>query len=816
MLSNYLRVALRNLRKQGFYSSLNILGLAIAFAAIFLILSYLRHETSYEHSHKKSDRIYRITHHFQSQTDFEVHWARVPVSFVNELPEHIPEIEHLIRFQNQERKYVRIATNKFRPEHTYVTDADVFEVFDFELLEGKAKNALSDPYSVVLTRSLAEAYFGTVQALGKTLNISGDFDAEERLYTVRGVIEDLPPNTHLPVDMLISFANEEERTGWAYVYTLLAEGTEIETVEAKFPEFIESYTQGDGQGTISFVPQALPDIHLHSDLAREIVPGGSAFYIKVFFFVAIFILLIAIFNYLNLNNAISLRRSKEIGMRKVLGANKQQLIFHGLVESLLYSLIAAMLGGLAGFFLLPFFQQMLQMTLFLDLGWVMGILLLVALICGVLIGVYPAFFMTLIQPLDSIRQNKSLSLSSSQNSFPWKRIMVGLQFSAAILLISSTLIAGSQIRFLREKNLGLARDQVLAIPAVPGKVREKFPTLAERIKRIPSVLEVGACMEVPSRAIRDSGPVCVQGINEDPDQAPMIDAQVISPGFLDLMGIPLLAGEERHPETRLNFTPDFTEDYSPQRYLREQPRTYVINETAMRKLGWNDPEEALGQRINWSIGGFELDYGPITGVIKDYHQETLKNSIDPIVMFVEPIWMSTFLIKVNAQDIPQTLERIQGVWDGLFPTYPLNYHFLDDLYDKLYVQERVQFAFLKYLSILAIFLAFMGLFALIAYSLKSRRKELAIRKILGASARDILQQISKEYVLVLLLGSLLAIPLSYYALQNWLETFAYQIDVTGFPYLWSMGLIFLILFSTLALQTFTSMRSNPAEVLKEE
>ena len=223
-----------------------------------------------------------------------------------------------------------------------------------------------------------------------------------------------------------------------------------------------------------------------------------------------------------------------------------------------------------------------------------------------------------------------------------------------------------------------------------------------------------------------------------------------------------------------------------------------------------------GQRINWSIGGFELDYGPITGVIKDYHQETLKNSIDPIVMFVEPIWMSTFLIKVHAQDIPQTLEQIQGVWDGLFPTYPLTYHFLDDLYDKLYVQERVQFAFLKYLSILAIFLAFMGLFALIAYSLKSRRKELAIRKILGASARDILQQISKEYVLVLLLGSLLAIPLSYYALQNWLETFAYQIDVTGFPYLWSMGLIFLILFSTLALQTFKSMRSNPAEVLKEE
>ena len=570
------------------------------------------------------------------------------------------------------------------------------------------------------------------------------------------------------------------------------------------------------QTALNLTCRPLGDIHLNSQLAREIVPGGSNFYVRVFFFTGLSLLLIALFNYINLNNAIALRRAKEISMRKILGASKKQLSTYGLVESLTYSFLAAGIGWGMGYLLFPFFRQLWEIDITLDLGWVSLGMVGIALLCGMLIGLYPAFFMTAYHPLQGLKENKSLSLSSKGSSFAWKRAMLTLQFSAAILLVSGTLIAGSQMKFLTNKNLGLDRSQVLSVRSVPSLARERYPTFKDRVLTLPGIEGVGACMEVPSRPIRDSGPVCIQGVNEDPNQAPTMDAQVISPDFISLMGMEILAGKESFSEKRMDFSPAFTDTYTPQTYLLEQPRTYVINETAMRKLGWQHPEEAIGQRINWSIGGFELAYGPITAVVKDYHQESLRHSIDPLIMFVEPIWLGTFLIKLNGRGISQAVNDIQGVWDELYPSYPFAYHFLDDLYHRLYVRERVQFRFLQYLSGLAIFLAFMGLFALIAYSLKTRRKEIAIRKILGAGARHIFNQMSKEYMWVFIIGTLVAIPISYYYLQVWLQTFAYQIAITGIPYLWSILFILLLLGGTLALQTFSSIRINPAEVLKDE
>ncbi len=284
-----IKSAVRNFRKNRVYGSINILGLSIAFATLIFVITYLNQETTYEAFYENVDRIYRPTYHISSQNDYEVHFARIQANFINELPDEIPEIERLIRFQNKEQKYIRIGENRFRPEHAYVTDHDVFKVFDMVFVEGDPNTALVNPNSIVLTESVARKYFSKTNILGEELIVTGDWSADEKVYQVTGVIKDLPVNTHLPIEMLFSFANEEERAGWAYVYVLLSKGASIADVEKKMPDFIKKYSDSDNATAISFDFQALTDIHLQSHLAREIVPNGQQFYIKVFFWVGLFV-----------------------------------------------------------------------------------------------------------------------------------------------------------------------------------------------------------------------------------------------------------------------------------------------------------------------------------------------------------------------------------------------------------------------------------------------------------------------------------------------------------------------------------------------
>jgi len=358
-------------------------------------------------------------------------------------------------------------------------------------------------------------------------------------------------------------------------------------------------------------------------------------------------------------------------------------------------------------------------------------------------------------------------------------------------------------------------EQVLAIPAVPNPVTDKYPLFREQAQKVQGVKSVSACMEVPSREIRDVGPTLVVGGNQDPEKAPMLDMQVISPDFFETMGINLLAGEDRSGNFIFKGPPEFSEDFGPAQYFAEQERNYLINEEAMRQLGWQTPEEAIGQQISWSIGGFNLKAGPITGIVEDVHQETLKNKVDPTIMVVEPIWLRTFLLKIETEDVSNTVAGIQSSWNDLFPTYPFEYQFVDELYNKLYQQERTQLSLLIYLSLIAILIAFLGLFSLVAYSLQSRMKEIAIRKITGAEFSDLVLLIGKEYLITLALGSIIAIPISYWGLQNWLENFAYQTNMSLWPYLFSILALVALVLSTVGIQIFLNNERNPAEILRE-
>ncbi len=810
MLLNYLTITLRHFRKNYRYATLNVLGLAIGFAACILIAVYVHYETSYENFHSKADRIYRATYRFQSEGDFGVHWARVPVDYVNELPNDLPEVEALVRFQNHEQKYLRIGNEKFRPKHAYMTDPEVFRVFDFPLLSGNPKTALVLPRSVVLTLTAARRYFGREDVLGREVLVAGGLDEKDLTYTVTGVMADVPSNTHLPVEMLLSYRDTDERSGWAYVYTLLREGPDLASLAAKLPDFVDKYNKTAGPQDVSFVLQALPDIHLDSDLAREIVPNGSRFYVRVFSVVGGFILLIALLNYVNLSSALALGRSREVGVRTVLGASPRQVMTHAWVEAIGYNLVAMVLGSLLAYGLFPYFQALTGVELLIPPIAFAGVLLLVSVGSGLLAGVYPAWMLVSVRTLEAIKNSSTFALARRTGGFNGKRVMVTLQFATSMLLIASALVAYDQFCYLHQKNLGLTTEQILALPNLPNAVTERYDTFRERVAQLPGVQQVAACMEVPSREIRDSGPVLVEGVSDDPQTAPMMDMQVIDSGFVNLMKLQLLAGEG------LAYPPFATGASGKAYNVTNRPRSYLINETAMRQLGWSTPQEAIGQRISWTIDGFQLATGPITGVVKDFHQETLRNAVDPTVMTYEPIWLRTFLLNLETQNISATVAEVQQVWDELFPAYPMEYHFLDDLYERLYTRERVQLQLLSVFSGLAILVALLGLFSLTAYTLRTRVREMAIRRVLGANLIVLIRLVGREYLGVLLAGGLLALPLSYWAVTRWLQGFAYRVEVSMGWYVLTLGVVSALLLLIVGWQTRLSTADNPAEVLRGE
>ncbi|MEM8968814.1 MAG: FtsX-like permease family protein, partial [Bacteroidota bacterium] len=754
---------------------------------------------------------------FESGGEYNVHWARVPVDYVNELPNDVPEIETLIRFQNQERKYIRIEDEKFRPKHAYVTDPEVFQVFAFPLIAGNPQTALVQPRSVVLTETMARRYFGSTDVLGEDLYVSGGLGTEELLYKVTGVMGDMPSNTHLPVEMLLSYRDQDERAGWAYVYTLLDKEADISSVQTQMSDFVLKYTDEQTAQQVSLVFQPLPDIHLHSNLAREIVPNGNQLYVTIFFFVGLFILLVALINYVNLSSALAMGRSQEVGIRTVMGANQQHIMSHAWLESVGYTLVAMGLAALLAYGLFPYFRQLTGVEFLMPVGWFVLGLIALAVVSGLLAGLYPAVILRSFRVLEAIKHSKTFALSGRRGKFSVKRVMVAVQFGVSVLLVASALVAYDQFQFIQQKNLGMQTEQILALPDVPNPVKERYPSFRDEVASLAGVQQVAACMQVPSSEIRDAGPVLVQGVNDDPNEAPIIDMQVVGPGFTEMMRLEFLAGSDRYDELPpLKYPTEFDEENTIEEYLANRPARYLINETAMRQLGWSSPEEALGQNISWTIGTLAYAYGPITGVVKDFHQETLKNEVDPTVMVYEPLWLNTFLIKVETAGVAQTLANIQTIWNDLFPIYPMEYYFLDDLFQRLYTQERVQLQLLSIFSGLAIVIAFLGLFSLVAYALRTRTRELAIRRVLGANLPSLIRLISTEYAWVLLIGGIVAIPLSYLTISRWLESFAYRVDISALWYLLTISFIGLLLVVTIGWQTRRSTSANPATVLRDE
>ncbi|MCG8322427.1 MAG: ABC transporter permease [Cytophagales bacterium] len=804
MAINYFKIILRHLRRNKLFSVINILGLSIGLSITFYISLFLASELRYEDMHSKADSIYRVTMHIRDN-NYDVHWARADRDWVKTLPTDIPEVKHLIRFQDYYPRFIQVGTDNYKISHAYSVDNEVFEVFDFRLLRGNPETALLHPYSTVLTQKMANTFFGDQDPMGKEISIIDATGSIQNVYTVTGVMEDLPANTHLPVNMLTSFASEQERTGWAYTYILSRENTDLASLESKLAAFIQRRAGEQDADTVKLPLQKIKSIHLNSDLAREIKLNGKKSHLWLVASVGLIVLIMSTINFINLNAAQSLQRLPEIGIRKVLGSDRGNLITYFFMESGIMCFISSVLAILFVVILVPLIQKFAPIT-------VTPLSLIVMVVAATIVvafiaGIFPAFVLTKQPAVASIKSKRNIG--STRKSMSSKNLLVALQIILCITLISCTLITKSQFRYLTGKKLGLDKEQLLAILDLPDPVKNKYDILKNQLEELAFVRGVTASMEVPSTEIRDSGPIYAEGIiYESP---PVMDVQIVDEDFIGVMGLKLKAGRDFSEKNR-----DGGEKEDLMAYLQSQPREYIINETALGIIGWNSPEEALGKQFSWSIAGIQLQRGPVVGVVEDFHQESLKNSIQPLVMITEPVWIHNILVKLSGDDMLEQIAAIRNLWQENFPEFPMDYAFVDELYQKIYEAEERQLELIYFFSALAILIAFMGIFGLFAYTMRTREKELAIRKVLGASLSSITLLLSKHFLYLALVGICAALPLTWYVMEKWLENFVYHININWLDFLVAIGLIVVVLLFTISLQIKKINQSNPASILRSD
>lgn len=803
---NYLKITLRQLQRERLFFLINVVGLATGLAVAFFAYLFVKNELNYEQMHSKAGRVFRLTMHNQANT-YDMHWARVDRDWVNLLPRAFPEVERLVRFQDYDPRTVQSGEDVFKIAHAYSTDKEVFQVFDFELVKGNPRTALAAPRSVVLSESMALRLFRGVDPMGKELIFIDNTGTSKTPHQVTGVMRDLPASTHLPVNLLTSFASEAQRTGWAYTYLLLKQADDAASLRQKLPGFIQQHAP-DEAGNIALPLQNLKNIHLQSSLAREIQPNGSMTRVWLFGVAGLFVLLMAAINYINLNMVQSLKKLRETGVRKALGSTRRHLVLYFIASAGLVTFLATLLAFLLVGIFLPWFREFALVAV----PW--HSLLLPALLTGLAItllaGYYPAFVLSSAQTLSALKNTASLAIGCQKTSL--QHTLVALQLVLCIMLISSAFVTRSQFRYLIQKNTGLQKEQLLAITGVPATVKNSYPALKNRLQQLPKVQGVTSAMEVPSREIRDAGPVMLQGSAVPHEEAPTMDIQVVDHDFIELMGLELLAGRN-FSERPINM-PSGEADLLT--WLQEQKREYIINKTAMKMLGFQEPDQIINQRINWNIGNISLQTGPVVGVVQDFHQESLRNKIEPLVMIREPVWTNNILVKLQGGQTDVALSAIKAQWQQLFPEVPLEYAFVDDMYNRLYETEKKQIKLIYIFSALAVLISFSGIFGLLTYLLKTREKEIAIRKVLGAGLQSLAMLLGRRFLLLMLAGTAVAVPLAWLGMAHWLQSFAYRIDLNGHRFLVALLLVALVLMLLIVAQLGKTALRNPADTLRTE
>ncbi len=796
MFNNYFKIILRKLWKNKTASFINVFGLTFGITSCLLIALYIQHEASYDDFQKNGDRIARVImeYKFGGGESAKGNFTSVRVAPV--LKRTFPEVESAVKLVQYER-VVSYADKLFTEKRFLYADPSFFDIFSFRLTSGNPRTALLSPHNVVLTKSAAHKYFGNENPVGKALKISSD----SNLYQITGVMPDCPSNSQIKFDFLASFSSlgitpDYEDTYWDANYTtflLLKNKNAIASLQAKLPPFMKKEMQGQG-ATVNFYLEPFTRIHLHSEYAG-FEPNNSITYIYILAAVALLILIIACFTYINLSTARSVERAKEVGVRKVMGAEKQQIFWQFIGESAALCVIAVAISLIAAVLLLPLFNQLTKKQLpvgsLFSLPFI-GFIVLAVVCISLLAGSYPAFILSQFQPVKVLK-----GAFKNTGSAQWlRKSLIVFQFVISVFLIISTFIIQQQLYYIQHKKLGYDREHVIVLKT-GYQLQDRIPLIKQQLKQNPDVVSVSSCYRSP---VEGGG-----GYNMRSDMMPeteqlAVTANPIDEDFIQTTGMQLIAGS--------NLSRQDMKDAGDEQ--KDPLFHFILNESAARQLGWT-PGEAIGKKMFLDA----TRPGYVRGVVKDFHFESLHNPIKPIVLFPEEGGRE-LLIKLSGRNLRQTLSFLGTKWKELVPERPFDYRFLDEDYNTLYDAELRLGVMMNLFSAIAIVLACLGLFGLSAYAAQQRVKEIGVRKVLGASTGNIVAVLSKDFIQLAAIAILIAFPIAWWAMHSWLQSYQYRIGIEWWVFLVTGIVTLLIALLTVSFQAIKAAMANPVMSLRTE
>jgi putative ABC transport system permease protein len=806
MIKNYFKTAWRNLQKNKTFSAINIFGLSVGIAAFLLIVNYLRFEYSYDDAHVKKDRIYRVPMMVREKDGKEQTFAFTYPTVAPALKKDFPEIEEAARFRRQGGIVTYADQKMVENAAIFYADASAFKIFSFRFVKGNAATAFNELNDAVITQETAKKYFGSAEPIGKPLHYRNED------YIVRGVLEDLPANSHIRFNILLNYdkyiqlTNGNANTSWFwsdfYTYVLLKPGVDAKALEAKFPAFSERYlgsVMKERQYQNYFYLQPLKDIHLRSKYDYEFAGNGNLVYLKYLGIAALFILFIAWINYVNLSTAHSLDRSKEVGVRKVVGAGKFQLIRQFLAESLLINIIAIILGVIIFKLALPTFSTLVEKDIkYLNItDWrIWATLVALFLLGSLLAAFYPAFILSSFQPVHAIKASTGVpGLKTGRNVL--RKSLVVLQFIAAIVLISGATGFYRQLHYMQTRDLGVNIRQTLVLNQTARQDSSRIPAFHAFINDMeanPAVQSVTVSTSVPGAEV--GGSASFELKNSMAGKRCRILG--VDKNFIPAYGLAVIAGR--------NFSNDKPATDS------NTIANILVNETAAKIFGFSHSADMLGKLIDGS--GFHCQ---VIGVVKDYHQESLQNSFDPIVFYLgEETNLGNFSVKFSTTDLPAFMNFAKKKWEVYFPASPFNYFFLDQRFDTQYNNDKVFAAALWSFTAIAIVIACLGLFGLSLFTIAKRNKEISIRKVLGATLFQIIGLITKDYLRLVLIAGVIALPVAFILVKNWLTDYAFHISLGIWFFILPVLMIVIIAVLTVLYQSLKAGLANPVKALRTE
>lgn len=785
MLKNYIKIAYRNLIKDKAYTFINLAGLSVGVGVCLITAIFIQYHLGFDQFHPNSENIYRVVKE-DNQSGQKKGNMQGPLA--QTLMEEIPEVKSAVRFRSESEKLVTIGSEIFYQDGLLMADPQMFDIFAFDVLQGNKDNLLADESSMVLSNSIAKKFFGDANPIGKQVTLG-----EDNQYTVTGIIEDSPAQSHLTYSMIIRVPEQMHETNvmdWNrmsafYTYLLLEENQDPSAVLATIPTVLEGRISEETLAKTSYLFQPLEDIHLKSDLGWELYSDRifSMNYIYLFGIVGILILLIAAVNYVNLATATASRRLKEVGIRKTAGAHRSNLFWQFTGEILMLTLFAAVLALGVTELLLPTINNLMELELSSASLWtplfISGFLGVIFLI-GFISGIYPALILSSYRPSDIFKPSKKLLSGGSL-----RKGLVVAQFAISMTLIISTLIIDQQLDYFQTKNLGLNPDQVVNIELKADGAQEKAALFAGELTNIPGIESHSISNGIPG-----VGGIRVYLFLNETDQEPTpIHFNSADSEFLKTMNMELVAGR------------NFQESDA-----QKEERFILANQTLIHKMGWTD-EEAIGKKISRYT---------VLGVVRDFHFESLQSEISPAV--IGPIGSDANYVsaRISSRDITKTMNQIEESWKSVAEAYPFQYSFMDQTFDDLYrAEQRLGVLFTSF-ALITIFIACMGLFGLVAFMASKRTKEIGIRKVLGASVANLVALLSKDFVLLVITGFALAVPIAWYAMNQWLANFAYRIEIGAGIFAIAGLAALLIALLTVSWQSIKAAIANPVESLRSE